>query len=67
MVDVVLRMAFANDICDAGVEKKKPALGGLGGLLTDIFAALAICSCADFYNRSTSKTSFATEPQEIKA
>ena len=25
-------MAFANDIYGAGVEKKKPALGGLDGL-----------------------------------
>jgi hypothetical protein len=30
-----LKMAFANDISGAGVEKKKPALGGLGGMLAD--------------------------------
>jgi hypothetical protein len=38
-------MAFANDICDAGVEKKKPALGGLGGVLLQIRASRLLATC----------------------
>jgi hypothetical protein len=38
-------MAFANDISGAGVEKKKPALGGLGGLLVQIRASSLLATC----------------------
>jgi hypothetical protein len=38
-------MAFENDICGWGVEKKKPALGGLGGSLVQIRASNPLTTC----------------------